>query len=120
MIVQPVYAAPCVPPGHELVVIASGPPGAINVTVAVVVADPEVLVAVNVYVVVAVGLTLVEPVADVDVNVPGMIAMLAAPVVDQLNALLEPEVMLVGLAVKETMVGLPVPLFIVTVAVEVT
>ena len=44
---QPVYAVPCVPPGQELVVIASGPPGAINVTAAVVVVDPLALVAVN-------------------------------------------------------------------------
>ena len=56
--------------------------------------------------VVAVGLTLVEPLADVDVNVPGVMAMLVAPVVAQLSVLLEPEVMLVGLAVKEVMVGL--------------
>jgi hypothetical protein len=48
VIVQPVYAAPCVPPGHELVVIASEPPGAINATFAVDVADPDALVAVSV------------------------------------------------------------------------
>jgi hypothetical protein len=42
----------------------------------------------------------------VDVNVPGVIAMLVAPVVDQLSVLLEPEVMLVGLATKELIVGL--------------
>ncbi len=52
------------------------------------------------------GLTLVEPLADVDVKVPGVMAMLVAPVVDQLSVLLEPEEMLVGLAVKELMVGL--------------
>jgi hypothetical protein len=57
-------------------------------------------------VVAAVGLTLVEPVADVDVNVPGVMAILVAPVVAQLRVLLEPEVILVGLAVKELMVGL--------------
>ena len=34
-------------------------------------------------------------------------AMLVAPVVAQLRELLEPNVMLVGLAVKELMVGLP-------------
>jgi hypothetical protein len=67
-----------------------------------------------------VGLTLVEPLADVDVNVPGVIAMLVAPVVTQLNVLLEPEVTLVGLAVKELMVGVPDVLAVtVTVAVEV-
>jgi len=57
-------------------------------------------------VVVAVGLTLVEPLAAVDVNVPGVMAILAAPVVAQLSVLLEPEVILVGLAVKELIVGL--------------
>jgi len=57
-------------------------------------------------VVVAVGLTLVEPLADAEVNVPGVMAMLVAPVVAQLRVLLEPELMVVGLAVKELMVGL--------------
>jgi len=54
----------------------------------------------------AVGLTLVEPLADADVNVPGAMAILAAPIVAQLSVLLEPEVMLMGLAVKELIVGL--------------
>ena len=53
----------------------------------------------------AVGLTLVEPLADVDVNVPGVMAILAAPLVAQLSTLLEPELMLVGLAENEVMVG---------------
>jgi ribose/xylose/arabinose/galactoside ABC-type transport system permease subunit len=57
-------------------------------------------------VVVAVGLTLVVPLADVDVNVPGVMAILVAPVVAQLSVPLEPEVILVGLAVKELMMGL--------------
>jgi hypothetical protein len=69
-------------------------------------------------VVVAVGLTLVEPLADVDVNVPGVIAMLVASIVAQLNVLLEPDVTLVGLAVKELMVGVP-DVFAVTVTVAV-
>jgi len=56
-------------------------------------------------VVVAVGLTLVEPVAEVDVNVPGAIPILVAPVVDQFSVLLEPDFMLAGLAVKEAIVG---------------
>jgi len=68
-------------------------------------------------VVVAVGLTLVEPVADVDVNAPGVMAILAAPVVAQLSVLLEPAVILAGLAEKELIVGLLV--FTVTVSVEV-
>lgn len=55
-----------------------------------------------------------------DVNVPGVMAMLVAPVVTQLNVLLEPEVTLVGLAVKELMVGVPDVLAVtVTVAVDV-
>ena len=58
--------------------------------------------------VVAVGLTLVEPLAAVDVNVPGVIPILVAPLVAQLNLLLAPEVILEGLAVKELIVGLPV------------
>lgn len=68
--------------------------------------------------VVAVGLTLVEPVADVEVNVPGVIAMLAAPVVSQLRVELEPEVMLVGFAAKELITGL-VAAFTVMVAAAV-
>ena len=55
--------------------------------------------------VVTVGLTLVEPLADVDVKVPGAMAILVAPVTIQLNVLLVPEAMLVGFAVKEAMVG---------------
>jgi hypothetical protein len=55
---------------------------------------------------VAVGLTVVEPLTDVDVNVPGVMARLVAPLVTQLSALLEPAVMLAGFAVKELMVGL--------------
>jgi hypothetical protein len=68
-------------------------------------------------VVVTVGLTLVEPLADVEVNVPGVMAILVAPVVTQLSVLLEPEVILVGLAVKELMVGL-LDVFMVTVSVD--
>jgi len=67
-------------------------------------------------VVVAVGLTLVEPLANADVNVPGVIAILAAPAVVQLNVLLEPEVILVELAVNELIVGLPA---VVTVTISV-
>jgi hypothetical protein len=69
-------------------------------------------------VVVTVGLTLVEPVAEVDVNVPGVMAMFVAPVVAQPRVLLEPEVILVGLAVKELTVGL-LGAFTVTVSVDV-
>jgi hypothetical protein len=56
-------------------------------------------------VVVTVGLTLVEPLADVDANVPGVMAMLVAPATIQLRVLLVPEFMLVGSAVKEAIVG---------------
>jgi len=44
-------------------------------------------------------------------------AILVAPVVVQLSVLLEPEVMLAGLAVKELIVGLLAP-FTVTVSVD--
>ena len=54
----------------------------------------------------AVGFTLVEPLAAVEVKVPGVMAIVAAPLVAQLSVLLEPDVMLVGLAAKELMVGL--------------
>ena len=69
--------------------------------------------------VVAVGLTLVEPLADMDVNVPGAMAMLAAPLVAQLSVLLEPGLILVGLAAKELIVGM-LAVFTVTVSVDVT
>ena len=68
--------------------------------------------------VVAVGLTLVEPLAAVEVNVPGVIPILVAPLVAQLNVLLAPEVILEGLAVKELIVAFPV-VFTVTVSVDV-
>ena len=42
-----------------------------------------------------------------DVNDPGAMAILVAPLVAQLKELLEPNVMVVGFAVKELMVGLP-------------
>ncbi len=48
---------------------------------------------------------LVEPLADVDVNVPGVMATLVAPAVTQLSVLLVPEFMLVGSAVKDAIVG---------------
>jgi len=63
---------------------------------------------------------LVEPLADVDVNVPGVMAILVAPVVSQLSVLLEPEVIVVGLAVKELIVGTGLlTVFTVTVSVDV-
>jgi hypothetical protein len=47
-IVQPAYPALCVPPGHEVVIIANEPPDAVTVTLAVEVVNPEALVAVSV------------------------------------------------------------------------
>jgi hypothetical protein len=66
-----------------------------------------------------VGLTSVEPLADVDVNDPGVIAMLVAPVVTQLSVLLEPALTLVGFAVKEVIVGLTDAAVTETVVIEV-
>jgi hypothetical protein len=63
------------------------------------------LVAVRVYVVVDAGLTLVEPLADAEVKVPGVMAMLAAPVVTQWRALAEPELTALGVAVNDVMLG---------------
>jgi hypothetical protein len=57
-------------------------------------------------VVVEVGVTLVEPLADVDVNVPGVMAILVAPVVVQLSVVPDPETIPVGLAVKDPIIGL--------------
>ena len=65
------------------------------------------------------GLTEVEPLADVDVKVPGVMAMLVAPVVTQLSVLLDPEAILAGLAPKDVIAGL-LGAVTVTVAVEVT
>lgn len=55
---------------------------------------------------VTVGFIVVEPLADVDVNVPGVMATLVAPAAAQLSVLLVPAFMLVGLAVKEVIVGI--------------
>ena len=48
---------------------------------------------------------LVEPLADVDANVPGVMAILVAPAAAQLSLLLAPELMLVGFAANEVIVG---------------
>lgn len=45
---QPVYALPWVPSGHNVVWIVSAPPDAVTVTLAVAVVDPALLVAVRV------------------------------------------------------------------------
>jgi hypothetical protein len=67
--------------------------------------------------VVAVGSTVVEPLAEEELNVPGEMVTLVAPVVENASVLLEPDLMLAGLAVKELMVGLFPPAATVTVAV---
>ena len=69
------------------------------------VVEPTAARAVRVYVVVAVGFMLVEPLDDVELNVPGVMAMLVAPVAAQLSVLLVPESMLVGSAAKDVIVG---------------
>jgi hypothetical protein len=71
-------------------------------------------------VVVAVGLSVADPFAAAEVKVPGVMAMLVAPLVVQLRVLVEPEVMVVGLAMKELIVGLLGGALTVTVAVDVT
>jgi hypothetical protein len=53
-----------------------------------------------------VGLTLVEPLAELDVKLPGVMAREVAPVVAQLRVLLVPEFTLVGLALKDEIAGL--------------
>ena len=59
----------------------------------------------SVYVVVDAGFTLVEPLANAEVKVPGVMATLAAPVVTQLRELVEPKLIVPGVAVNEVMVG---------------
>jgi len=105
--VQPAYAAPWVPPGHEVVVMMSVPPAltAATLTVALAAAEPAEFVTESVYCVVDAGLTATEPLALVDVNVPGVMEMLLAPLLTQLSVALEPGLMLAGLALKDAMVG---------------
>ena len=74
-------------------------------TVAVDVVVPDALLAASVYVVVDVGLTLAEPLADADVSVPGVTAMLVAPVVTQLSVLAEPEFIPAGFAANDLIAG---------------
>jgi hypothetical protein len=57
-------------------------------------------------VVVAVGLTLVEPVADVEVKVPGEMETVVALLVAQFRVLVAPEFTLVGLAAKDEIEGM--------------
>jgi hypothetical protein len=75
--------------------------GGIMVTVVAAVVEPTALVAVSVKVVVAVGLTLVEPLDAVEVKAPGVMAIVAAPVTAHAKVLFAPELMLVGFAIKD-------------------
>ncbi len=63
---------------------------------------------------------MVEPLAVVEVNPPGLMPMLVARVVLQLSVLLPPALMLVGIAVNELIVGFAFTAVTVTVAVLVT
>jgi hypothetical protein len=56
-------------------------------------------------VVVAVGLTLTEPVSELDENLPGLIEMLVVLLVTQLSVVLAPSTILVGVALNEPIVG---------------
>ncbi|HXX00483.1 MAG TPA: hypothetical protein VEJ00_04660 [Candidatus Acidoferrales bacterium] len=51
-------------------------------------------------------MTFVDPLADVEVNVPGVMAMVVAPLVAQVSVLLAPELIPAGLAVKEVIAGI--------------
>lgn len=48
---------------------------------------------------------MVEPVSEVDVKVPGVMARLVALVTDQLSVVLEPGLMPVGFAANDVIVG---------------
>jgi hypothetical protein len=56
-------------------------------------------------VVVAVGLTVVEPLADDELKPPGEIEIVIAPLVAQLSVAFAPEFMLVGFAANEVTEG---------------
>ncbi|MGA2571688.1 MAG: hypothetical protein ABSF23_14315 [Terracidiphilus sp.] len=101
-----VLLEPCVTlVGFALNELITGRLGCVTVTATVAVAEPAVLVAVNVYVVAAVGLTVVEPVAEVEEKLPGVIVTPPAPDVAQLKVVLEPGTIEAGFAVKDVMVG---------------
>ncbi len=54
---------------------------------------------------VVVGLTLVEPLAKVEVKFPGVMAIVVAPLVAQLSIALVPEFIVVGFAPNDKMAG---------------
>jgi hypothetical protein len=99
--------------------LITGEVGVDTVTDADAVTDPAALVAVNTYVVVASGLTSVDPLAALSVIPPGLIERLVAPDVVQLSVLALPSEIPAGLAVNELIVG-RFGLVTVTVAVAVT
>ena len=68
--------------------------------------------------VVAVGLTVVDPVFSVEVNAPGAIATLVASAVDQLSVLLAPAVILAELASKELILGFSLTSTVTRLALE--
>jgi hypothetical protein len=47
----------------------------------------------------------VEPLTEVEVNVPGVIAIVVAPLVTQLSMVLVPEFMVAGLALNDVIAG---------------
>lgn len=68
----------------------------------------------------AVGLTVVDPVSDVDEKAPGVIATLVAFAVDQLSVLLAPAVILAELAPKELISGLSLTITVTRFVLEPT
>jgi hypothetical protein len=70
--------------------------------------------------VVAGGITLVEPLAEVEEKPPGLMPMLVAPVVAQLSVLLPPAVMLARFALNELIAGFGFAAVTVTLVVLVT
>jgi len=52
-----------------------------------------------------VGLTVVEPLADVDVKLPGVMAILVALVVVQARVLLVPVLIVAGVVVNDVILG---------------
>jgi hypothetical protein len=79
--------------------------GGRTVTVAGAVVGPTSFVAVNVYVVVAVGETTVEPDPGPNTSPPGLIVIPVAPEVLHDSVLLVPDAIVVGLALKLRIAG---------------
>jgi hypothetical protein len=94
-----------IPVGVAVNELMTGRFGCVTVTVAVAVTVPEVLVAVSVYVVVSVGLTVIEPLCEVDAKVPGVTLTLVDPVVVQLRVVLVPEEIDAEPAVNDVITG---------------